>query len=82
MLTAGVLGTVLGDDTSRALGEGGASVGLALLLSLVLFVTRGGLAFVGAYWGTVAVVRTAGTAMGTGWRKTTGSTSGRRSRRC
>lgn len=64
MLTAGVLGTVLGDDTSRAFGEGAASVGLALLLSLVLFVTRGGVAFAGAYWGTVAVARTAGTAMG------------------
>lgn len=64
MLTAGVLGTALGDDTSHAFGEGAASVGLTLLLSLTLLVTRGGMPFVGAYWGTVAVARTAGTAMG------------------
>ena len=64
MLTAGVLGTVLGDDASHAVGEGPASIGLGLLLGLVLLVTRGEVGSVFTYWGSVAVARTAGTAIG------------------
>ena len=64
MLTAGVLGTVLGDDASHVVGEGPASIGLGLLLGLVLLVTRGEVRSVIAYWGTVAVARTAGTSIG------------------
>jgi uncharacterized membrane-anchored protein len=64
MLTAGVLGTILGDDASHAIGEGPASIGLGLLLGLVLLVTRGKVRSIFTYWGTVAVARTAGTAIG------------------
>lgn len=64
MLTAGVLGTVLGDDASHAVGEGPAAIGLGLLLGLVLLVIRGEVRSVFAYWGTVAVARTAGTSIG------------------
>lgn len=64
MLTAGVLGTVVGDHASHAVGEGPASIGLALLLVAVQLVTRGEVRSIFAYWGTVAVGRTAGTAIG------------------
>lgn len=64
MLTAGVLGTVLGDDASHAIGEGAASIGLGLLLGLVLLVTGREVRTIFVYWGTVAVARTAGTAIG------------------
>lgn len=64
MLTAGVLGTVLGDTASHLAGLGTASVALGLLLGVTLALTGGGLASVAAYWGTVAVARTAGTAVG------------------
>lgn len=64
MLTAGVLGTVLGDDASHAVGEGTASIGLGLLLGAILLVTRSRARSVLAYWAIVAVARTAGTAMG------------------
>lgn len=64
MLTAGVLGTVLGDDASHAIGEGPASICLGLLLGLVLLVTRGEVRLILSYWGIVAVARTAGTAIG------------------
>ena len=64
MLTAGVLGTVLGDDCSHLIGQGAASLGLGVILCLVLTVRRGAAASAGAYWATVAVARTAGTAMG------------------
>lgn len=64
MLTAGVLGTVLGDDFSRLVGQGTASISLGVLLGLVLLLTRGAAVPLGAYWGTVAVARTAGTAVG------------------
>lgn len=64
MLTAGVLGTVLGDDASHAIGEGPASICLGLLLGLILLVTRGEVRSIFTYWGIVAVARTAGTVIG------------------
>ena len=65
MLAAGVFGTALGDVCSHAVGQGVASLGLGLLLALVLFARwRGLLAAIGGYWLTVAVARTAGTAIG------------------
>ncbi len=64
MLAAGVLGTVVGDDASHAIGEGPASICLGLLLSLILLVTRGEVRSIFSYWGTVAIARTAGTAIG------------------
>ena len=64
MLTAGVLGTVLGDDCSHLLGQGTASLGLGAILLLVLATRRSAATSVGAYWVTVAVARTAGTAAG------------------
>lgn len=64
MLTAGVLGTVLGDDASHAIGQGPASVALSLLLVVALFASRGGTRSILFYWATVAIARTAGTAIG------------------
>jgi uncharacterized membrane-anchored protein len=65
MLTAGVFGTVVGDLCSHAVGEGVASVVLAAVLVLVLLAGRGRAAQrIAWYWATVAVARTAGTAMG------------------
>ena len=64
MLTAGVLGTVLGDDCSHLFGQGAASVVLGVLLAIALMLPPGGAASIGAYWTTVAIARTAGTAIG------------------
>ena len=65
MLGAGVFGTVLGDICSHAVGKGAASVGLDVLLALALFArSRAAAKTVALYWLTVAVARTAGTAMG------------------
>ncbi len=65
MLAAGVFGTVLGDVCSHYVGEAMASIGLGLLLSLVLLGRwHGVVAAIGGYWLTVAIARTAGTAMG------------------
>jgi uncharacterized membrane-anchored protein len=65
MLTAGVFGTVVGDICSHAVGEGVASLILAALLFVVLLAGRGRAAqVIPLYWTTVAVARTAGTAMG------------------
>jgi uncharacterized membrane-anchored protein len=66
MLAAGVFGTVLGDACSHLVGEGAASIGLALVLGMVLLWrhSRGSAAGVGLYWLTVATARTAGTAIG------------------
>jgi uncharacterized membrane-anchored protein len=63
MLTAGVLGTVAGDDASHLLGLKEAAVGLLglLLVSLALIRNRWSIM---AYWAVVAVARTAGTAVG------------------
>jgi uncharacterized membrane-anchored protein len=65
MLTAGVFGTVVGDICEHAIGEGVASVALTALLVGVLFAGRGRAAqIIALYWTTVAVARTAGTAIG------------------
>ncbi len=65
MLTAGVFGTVVGDLCSHAIGQGIASLVLLGVLLAVLGAGRGRAAEVIAlYWTTVAVARTAGTAMG------------------
>jgi len=64
MLTAGVLGTVIGDDASHVFGQGLTAIGLGLLLGVTLPLTQWGLVSIFAYWATVGVARTAGTAMG------------------
>lgn len=65
MLAAGVFGTIAGDLTSFLLGHFGASLALAALLLVVLALGRGKAASrVGIYWLTIAVARTAGTAIG------------------
>ena len=65
MLTAGVFGTVMGDICEHAIGEGVASIGLTALLLGVLFAGRGRAAqIIALYWTTVAIARTAGTAIG------------------
>jgi uncharacterized membrane-anchored protein len=65
MLTAGVFGTVVGDIASHWVGQEVASLGLGALLAVVLFTGRGRAAeMIALYWTTVAVARTAGTAMG------------------
>jgi uncharacterized membrane-anchored protein len=62
MLTAGVLGTVLGDVCEHAFGEGAAAVALSIALIGVLLLRR---QLVGSfYWLIIAVARTAGTAIG------------------
>jgi uncharacterized membrane-anchored protein len=66
MLAAGVLGTVMGDFTSHALGTGIASLLLCALLAVELGYGRLGYRppmFL-HYWLTVAIARTAGTAVG------------------
>ena len=65
MLGAGVFGTLLGDVCSHLIGQGPASIALVVVLALALFARgRGLLGVTAAYWATVAVARTAGTAMG------------------
>ncbi len=65
MLTAGVFGTVMGDICEHAIGEGVASLGLTALLLGVLLAGCGRAAqIISLYWTTVAVARTAGTAIG------------------
>lgn len=65
MLTAGVFGTVVGDICSHKVGEGVAAVSLSALLFGVLLAGRGRAAqIIPLYWTTVAVARTAGTAIG------------------
>ena len=65
MLSAGVFGTVVGDVASHLIGQGPASIALGVLLAAVLAGRRSvAAASVAAYWVTVAVARTAGTAMG------------------
>jgi uncharacterized membrane-anchored protein len=65
MLVAGVFGTVLGDLCEHAAGEGAAALGLggALVLALLAY-RQGALRPVLAYWLTVGVARTTGTAVG------------------
>jgi uncharacterized membrane-anchored protein len=65
MLMAGVFGTALGDLLSHIHGQGAASLGLALALAAVLLVQRRNpLPPVLGYWLTIAVARSAGTAIG------------------
>jgi uncharacterized membrane-anchored protein len=65
MLTAGVFGTVAGDICEHVIGEGAASLALTAVLLVVLFVGwRRAAQVIALYWGTVAVARTAGTAIG------------------
>ena len=63
MLTAGVLGTVLGDDASHLVGKGPASIILFALLAGALLALRRSPSVM-AYWATVGIARTAGTAIG------------------
>ena len=65
MLSAGVFGTVVGDICEHLIGEGVAAVVLTIALLSVLLAGRGRAAYIVAlYWGTVAVARIAGTALG------------------
>ena len=65
MLSAGVFGTVVGDICEHKLGEGFSAIALTLIFLGVLAVCRQRAAQVLAlYWGTVAIARTAGTAVG------------------
>lgn len=64
MLVAGVLGTALGDYSQHLFGQTGASLGLLALLGALLARRGFGVGSVGSYWATVALARTAGTAVG------------------
>jgi uncharacterized membrane-anchored protein len=65
MLTAGVFGTVMGDICEHTVGEGVACIALSALLFAVLITGRGrGAQSIPLYWSTIAVARTAGTAIG------------------
>lgn len=65
MLGAGVFGTVLGDICSHWVGQGVTSIVLGLLLALALFIrSKAAMNTIALYWLTVAVARTAGTALG------------------
>ena len=65
MLGAGVFGTVAGDFSEDGMGEGIAALALAVLFCAVLFFTyRHASRWIAVYWTTVAVARTAGTAIG------------------
>ncbi len=65
MLSAGVFGTVAGDLCEEAIGQGRAAVVLFIVLLAVLLPLRQSAArMIAAYWLTVAVARTAGTAAG------------------
>ena len=65
MLGAGVFGTAVGDICQHVLGQGAATVGLSILFALALqFVSNRATRFVAVYWITVAIARTAGTAVG------------------
>ena len=65
MLTAGTLGTALGDGTAKAIGLGAASGSLAVLLAAVVALrAREAFATIAFYWVTVVAVRTAGTCWG------------------
>jgi uncharacterized membrane-anchored protein len=66
MLIAGTLGTVLGDfvPSQTALGLGGASIVLSMMLGGVFYFGRRWLLVIGFYWSTIVLIRTAGTAVG------------------
>ena len=65
MLTAGVFGTVLGDAVQKVSTQSGAALMLTVVLAGALLLYRKGvMPVVLAYWLTVAIARTAGTAVG------------------
>jgi uncharacterized membrane-anchored protein len=65
MLTAGVFGTVVGDITEHAIGEAAAMLVLTAVLIVVLLIVKSSTArMIAVYWTTIAVARTAGTAIG------------------
>lgn len=65
MLTAGVFGTVVGDVSEHAMGEGAALLVLTgVLLGVLVLAGRRAAQSIALYWTTVAVARTAGTAIG------------------
>jgi uncharacterized membrane-anchored protein len=65
MLSAGVFGTFFGDVAQHLIGQGTASIVLLALLLVTLAIWRAqGASRIWLYWLTVAVARTAGTAMG------------------
>lgn len=63
MLTAGVLGTVAGDDLTHKFGLAAGSIGTLVLLLASLALVRNSWSIM-AYWAVVAVARTTGTAIG------------------
>jgi uncharacterized membrane-anchored protein len=65
MLLAGIFGTVLGDACQGLMGQGVAAIVLSVILAVALLIYRNGLiGAVLAYWLTVGVARTTGTAIG------------------
>lgn len=65
MLSAGVFGTVAGDLCEHGLGDGVAAIVLSILLLVVLLALgRRAAQVLALYWTTIAVARTAGTAIG------------------
>lgn len=65
MLLAGVFGTALGDAIQKVIGQGPASLILAVVLAVTLLLyNKGLLGWVYGYWITVGVARTTGTAIG------------------
>ena len=65
MLVAGIFGTIVGDLCEHAIGQGPAALALGILLAFALLAGRTGVTTVVIlYWTSIAVARTAGTAMG------------------
>jgi uncharacterized membrane-anchored protein len=65
MLTAGVFGTVFGDIAEHTIGETPAMLTLTAVLVVVVLVVRNStMRMIAVYWATIAVARTAGTAIG------------------
>jgi uncharacterized membrane-anchored protein len=65
MLTAGVLGTVLGDFFEKLIGQGMAAVTLAICLTAALLIYKQAILKTAyAYWLVIGVARTTGTAIG------------------
>lgn len=65
MLGAGVFGTVAGDFSEDGMGDGAAALVLTVLFFAVLFFAyRHAAKWAAVYWITVAIARTAGTAIG------------------
>lgn len=64
MLGAGIFGTILGDVASRALGGTRAAALLLVLFGMALGLRRRLPLSVAVFWLTIAVARTAGTAIG------------------